>query len=173
MPDNTKSSVPKIWLCCFYWLIFHSLNLTSHSGALHCKAESKSHTCILHWDWEGPADGGSEKSVQQSVAVPTKAAAGVHFLEQRNVLLLIGRFTVLYKSQHTHPSQCFQNVSFLFRTFLLWNILRRRSSTWGGRGKNQVWFWSQQEPTSGAAASGRGTSMLSVKNEGSGGPSLW
>lgn len=35
---------------------------------------------------------------------------------------------------------------FLFRTFLLWNVLRRWTAAWSGRGKNQVWFWSQQEP---------------------------
>lgn len=164
MTANTKPSMPEIWLQCFYWLIFHSLGPISHSGALHCKVESS--TCItcffgterVHW-WR-----------LREVCAEVPVSSCTNFCWHSPAV------AVKHRAPHNLPDCAVEKLSlppsvlrifFLFRAFLWWNILRWWTAAWSERwGKVRYGFDLGRRQKSGAAASGRGTILISVRNRG-------
>lgn len=155
MPENTKPSTPEIWLGYIFWLIFHSLSLISHSGALHCKAELKSHitpcfrTEAVHE--QKPGAGCAEVLVSSCINLTccwhSQTGAVTHVTPYGQVCFL-----------------------FLFRTLLFGDDELLLEV---GGGKLRYGFDLRRSQKSGAAASGRRTILILVRNGGCEGPSSW
>lgn len=139
------------------------LSLISHSGAFYCKTESKSHIVRCFGTevvpWQRLATLCAEVVVSSTSLSYCWYSAGAvkHSPTYKQVLYYVGK--------PAHPLQvlaeCFL---FLFITFLLWNVLRWWIASWSGRGKITYDFYLSSSQKSGAAASGRNTIPLSVRN---------
>lgn len=96
---------------------YFSLSLISHSETLPCKGESKSG--IVCWFGTEEVHRGSGKYVQRyySLAVQTRAPAGIHPRELWNVLILRAGYIVLIEKSALQS--IFRMFPFLFRAPLL------------------------------------------------------
>lgn len=169
MPENTKPSMPEIWLGYIFWLIFHSLSLISHSGALHCKAELKSHitpcfgTEAVHE--RRPGAGCAEVLVSSCINLTccwhSQTGAVKHTTPYGQVHCAI---------EKSAPPCIFRMFPFLFRTLLFGDDELLLEV---GQGKLRYGFDLRRSQKSGAAASGRCTIPILVRNRGCEGPSSW